>query len=240
MARRRSSSGRKHRSSGRKHRSSGRKKRSSGGSAKRQLARYVQAQQAMAAQTAAPPQAGAGGYINDAVPDSSTLLAYKLLKDSAGANSAVFDEMLQNELKYLLGGIAILKNDAKIANEMGGESMANAAKLAALLKNKTKELDWNDRIENTASNILYHDYNKPGKVGMAPGRINSSILAIDGNGEAQLDYRISGATNHGINVNRAGLPAVAARAFIAQNAAAAQLSSAAGALHPYRPNRMFV
>ena len=198
MARRRSrkssrSSGKKRRS----HRTKG--KRRSGKSSRRKLARYMAAQQAQAGQV---PQAGAGGYINDAVPDSSTLLAYKLLKDSAGANSAVFDEMLQNELKYLFGGISILKNDAKIAGEMGGESMANASKLAALLKAKTKEIDWNDRIEKTASDILYHDYGKPGKMGLAPNRIVPSFLRIDPAGKAQLDYRVSGATDHGIHVNR--------------------------------------
>ena len=178
----------------------GGKKRSS-----RKLQRYLSAIQAQQA-AAQVPQAGQGGYINDAVPDSSTLLAYKLLKDSAGTNSAVFDEMLQNELKYLLGGIAILKNDAKIANEMGGESMANAAKLATLIKQKTKEIDWSDRIENMASDILYHDYSKPGKTGLAPQRIESSFLRGDGTGNVQLDYRISGATGHDIHVNRLNIP----------------------------------
>ena len=195
-------------------------KKKSGKSARRKLRQYVEAMQAQAA--AATPQAGQGGYVNDAVPDSSTLLAYKLLKDSAGNNSGVFDEMLQNELKYLLGGIALLKNDAKIANEMGGESMANASKLAALIKNKTKEIDWNDRIENIASNILYHDYAKPGKLGLAPGRIPSSILQRNANG-TQLDYRIAGATGHDINVNRgaAGMPALNPRGLLANPGGAA-------------------
>ena len=185
--------------------SKGKGKRKKNGSSKK-LNRYLAAMQAQQLASTQVPQAGQGGYINDAVPDSSTLLAYKLLKDSAGGNSAVFDEMLQNELKYLLGGIAILKNDAKIANEMGGESMANAAKIAALLKQKTKEIDWNDRIENVASNILYHDYAKPGRTGLAPQRINSSFLRGDAAGNVQLDYRISGATGHDIHVNRANVP----------------------------------
>jgi hypothetical protein len=128
--------------------------------------------------------------------------------------------MLQNELKYLFGGIAVLKNDSKIANEMGGESMANAAKIAQVLKNKTKELDFNDRIEQVASDILYHDYNKPGKEGLAPQRIKSSFLTSDNNGNVSLDYRISGARDHDIHVNRANvgaagnqvLPGVAAQA----------------------------
>ena len=218
---------RRHRSSRHRRHRSGRH-RSGKSSARRKLQKYVQAMQSQAAASQAVPQAGQGGYINDAVPDSSTLLAYKLLKDNAGGNAAVFDDMLQNELKYLLGGIALLKNDAKIANEMGGESMANASKLASLIKSKTKELDWNDRIENIANNILYHDYAKPGKMGLAPQRIPSSILQREGNG-VRLDYRISGATGFPIDVNRpgananagavAGLPDIVPRALGPANGA---------------------
>ena len=182
-----------------------------------------------------------GGYINDAVPDSSTLLAYKLLNDSSGANAgAVFQDMLDNELKYLLGGIALLRNDPKIANEMGGETMANAAKLAQLLKNKSKEIDFNDRVENMASDILYHDYAKPGKVGLAPQRINSSFLQTDGAGNVRLDYRISGATGAEIDVNRAGgLPNVAARANVGQGVAALARSTGAGIVRPRRQPYLF-
>lgn len=141
---------------------------------------------------------------NDAVPSSSSLLAYKLLKDSAGGNSAVFEDMLQNELKYLYGGIALLKNDAKISQAMGGETMANAAKLASILKSKTKEIDFNDRIENIASNILYHDYAKPGKRGLMPNNIPPSVLQRGANNTVRLDYRVAGATGFDVGVNRQG------------------------------------
>ena len=198
----------------------------------RKLQKYVNAVRAQQGAVANP---GAPSYYNDAVPDSSTLLAYKLLKDSVGGNnSAVFQDMLENELKYLLGGIAILKNDSLIANQMGGETMANAAKLAQVLKNKTKELDWNDRIENMASDLLYHEYSKPGKLGNAPGRIRSSMLSEDAAHNVQLDYRISGATDRGIHVNRAqqrgqNLPAIAPRGILAAGAAMPDLVGAAGA-----------
>ena len=186
----------------------------------------------------APPGGGAipgiGGWVNDAVPDSSTLLAYKLLKDSVGADNAeIFQDMLTNELKYLMGGIALLKNDQKISQTMGGETMANAAQLAAILKGKTKELDVNDRIESVASDLLYHDYAKPGKRGLAPQRIDSSVLENMGNGNARLHWRVSGtgpATN-GITLNTAaanipGAPAIAARA--GANAGRADFTGAPG------------
>ena len=173
----------------------------------------------------APPSGavpGVGGWINDAVPDSSTLLAYKLLKDSVGAgNSGVFQDMLENELKYLLAGISVLKNDSKISQSMGGETMANAATLAQVIKNKTKEIDMNDRIESIASDLLYHDYSKPGKFGLAPQRIKSSFLESGANG-VKMHYRISGAAGYGHQVNAAGndaagaaYPGVAARGPVA-------------------------
>ena len=148
--------------------------------------------------------------------------------------------MLDNELKYLLGGIALLKNDAKIANEMGGESMANAAKLAQLIKNKSKEIDFNDRVENMASDILYHDYAKPGKRGLAPQRINSSFLTAANDGSVRLDYRISGATGAEIDVNRdGGLPGVAARGPIQRGAPGLPGASAAGVIRPRRDPTIF-
>ena len=186
-------------------------------------------------QTVVPPFPSSGlangAYVNTAVPDSSTLLAYKLLKDSAGAgNNAVFDDMLQNELKYLYGGISLLRNDPKIAGEMGGETMANAATLAQILKAKTKELDFNDRIENIASDILYHDYAKPSKLGLAPGRIPASVLQSDGAGGVAMNFRPSAAVAaHGITVNNlANTPPVAARAVQGQNVVAQQVTDANG------------
>ena len=142
------------------------------------------------------------------------VLAYKLLKDSAGGNNGdVFQDMLDNELKYLMGGISLLKNDQKIATALGGETMANAAALAQVLKNKSKELDMNDRIEQVASDILYHDYAKPGKFGLAPNRIRSSNLYRGANG-MQLDFRAAGATGGDIRFNRVGGAAIGPRALV--------------------------
>ena len=160
--------------------------------------------------TVPPLPVAGGGYTNSAVPDSSTLLAYKLLKDSAGnGNNRIFDDMLQNELKYLYGGISILRNDPKLSSEMGGETMANAAILAQILKAKTKELDFTNRIEGVATNILFHEYDKPGKQGMAPGNIPASILQKTANG-TKLHYRAAGATGHDVQINAAvvNLPAI--------------------------------
>ena len=187
----------------------------------RRLKKYVKAMRSQQAAQAPSVPAVAGGYVNDAVPDSSTLLAYKLLKDSIGpTNSAVFQDMLENELKYLIGGIAILKNDAKIAGQMGGETMANAAKLAQVLKNKTREIDLEDRIKGVATDILYHEYSKPGKQGLIPERIDSSFLAKDNQGNISLQYRVSGATDRGVNINAAQVPGRAAFDPIAPRAVA--------------------
>ena len=164
---------------------------------------YQNKKTAAAAAPSAPAGAvpGVGGWVNDAVPDSSTLLAYKLLKDSVGAgNSAVFQDMLENELKYLLAGISVLKNDSKISQAMGGETMSNAATLAQVIKNKTKEIDYNDRIEEVASHILYHDYSKPGKFGLAPNRIRPSFLDRTADG-VKLHYRVAGASGYPVLVN---------------------------------------
>ena len=185
---------------------------------KKYLKRYASRIQGTAQVPPLPQQAGAvpSSYVNDAVPDSSTLLAYKLLKDSAGdGNGAVFDDMLQNELKYLYGGISLLRNDSKISGEMGGETMANAAKLASIIKAKTKELDFNDRIENLASDILYHEYSKPGKIGQAPNRVPASALRST-NAGVEINYRASGATGYGITMNNnVNWPAIAQRGRLA-------------------------
>ena len=55
------------------------------------------------------PTGGAQGFpaANSAVPDSNTLLAYKLLQDSWGENS-VFQDLLKEEMKYLVTGISLL------------------------------------------------------------------------------------------------------------------------------------
>ena len=120
---------------------------------------------------------------NDAVPDSNTLLSYKLLRDSFGDGQAgIFKELLNNEMKYLLSGITLLENDPWVSTKMGGSNMRNASLLAQMIKNKSHELDWDDRITPIANDILYHQYAKPGRKSMAPNRIRNSSLLTGVNG----------------------------------------------------------
>lgn len=146
---------------------------------------------------ASPAQMG-GGF--DAVPDSNTLLSYKLLRDSFGDGQAgIFKEMLNNEMKYLLSGITLLENDPWISTRMGGSNMKNATVLAQMIKNKQQELDWDDRITPVANDILYHQYAKPGKDAMAPNRIRNSSLFTDGNG-TKLRFHNSNVDHYGVSL----------------------------------------
>ena len=88
------------------------------------------------------PTGGAGGFpaANSAVPDSNTLLAYKLLQDSWKENS-VFEDLLKEEMKYLVTGISLLQNDPYLQLKMGGVTLNNAGILANTLKSKVSELD---------------------------------------------------------------------------------------------------
>ena len=63
----------------------------------------------MASDPKVAPTGGAQGFpaANSAVPDSNTLLAYKLLEDAWGENS-VFKDLLKEEMKYLVSGISLL------------------------------------------------------------------------------------------------------------------------------------
>ena len=106
---------------------------------------------------------------NSAVPDSNTLLAYKLLQDSWGENS-VFKDLLKEEMKYLVTGISLLQNDPYLQMKMGGVTLNNAGMLANTLKQKVSELDIRQRIEPTADMILQHEYGKPTLRELAPGR----------------------------------------------------------------------
>ena len=69
------------------------------------------------AQAVAPAPAPAGAGLT-AVPDSNTLLAYKLLQDS-WADGNVFEDLLHDEMKYLVAGISLLNNDPYLAMKMG-------------------------------------------------------------------------------------------------------------------------
>ena len=64
-------------------------------------------QNATAAAPSARPDSGGG---LSAVPDSNTLLAYKLLQDS-WKDGQVFENLLHDEMKYLVAGISLLNND---------------------------------------------------------------------------------------------------------------------------------
>ena len=156
------------------------------------------------AKALAKQQKGAGSHpkvaspmqmmTNDAVPDSNTLLSYKLLRDSFGDGQAqIFKELLNNEMKYLLSGITLLENDPWVSTKMGGSNMRNASLLAQMIKNKSHELDWDDRITPIANDILYHQYAKPGRKSMAPNRIRNSSLQTNNNG-TQLRFH-----NHNVN-----------------------------------------
>ena len=128
----------------------------------------------MAAEPKVAPTGGNQGFpaANSAVPDSNTLLAYKLLQDSWGENS-VFEDLLKEEMKYLVTGISLLQNDPYLQMKMGGVTLNNAGMLANTLKSKVSELDIRKRIEPTADLILQHEYGKPTLRELAPGRRNA-------------------------------------------------------------------
>ena len=142
----------------------------------------------MSSRVASPAQMA----YDSAVPDSNTLLAYKLLKDSWGSGQgALFQDLLRNEMKYLMGGITLLNNDPWISSKMGGATMKNASVLANVLKNKAMQMDFDDRINPVAADILYHSYGRPGKKGLQPNKIQNTNMVIDGDGNAQLQFKTS-------------------------------------------------
>ena len=126
------------------------------------------------------PAGGMQGFpaANSAVPDSNTLLAYKLLKDSWGDNS-VFDDLLKEEMKYLVTGISLLQNDPYLQLKMGGVTLNNAGVLANTIKSKVSELDIRKRLEPTADAILQQEYGKPTLRELAPGRRRAVRVAVD-------------------------------------------------------------
>ena len=135
------------------------------------------------------PTGGMNGFpaANSAVPDSNTLLAYKLLQDSWKDNS-VFEDLLKEEMKYLVTGISLLQNDPYLQLKMGGVTLNNAGILANTLKSKVSELDIRSRIEPAADTILTHEYAKPTLRELAPGRRYAVKLDHAG---SQHDPRIS-------------------------------------------------
>ena len=127
------------------------------------------------------PTGGSQGFpaANSAVPDSNTLLAYKLLQDSWGENS-VFKDLLKEEMKYLVTGISLLQNDPYLQLKMGGVTLNNAGMLANTLKQKVSELDIRKRIEPVADEILTHEYGKPTLRELAPSRRRAVIVTPSG------------------------------------------------------------
>ena len=155
---------------------------------------------------AQPPQVapvgGMQGFAsqNSAVPDSNTLLAYKLLQDSR-KDSTIFEDMLKEEMKYLVTGIALLQNDPYLQMKMGGVTLNNAGVLANTLKSKVSELDIRERIEPTAQKLLKHEYGKPTLKELRPGRRQAiSVTYGDKDTNAQLKVLAGKWAGTGINI----------------------------------------
>ena len=150
-------------------------------------------------QAAAPAVAPAGGGLS-AVPDSNTLLAYKLLEDSWD-DGQVFRGLLHDEMKYLVAGISLLNNDPYLAMKMGGVNLNAAGQLAGIIKAKEQELDLSSRIEPVAKTILTHKFNKPTMLEMMPGRRKPVSLNTDANGMARMDFRAGAFAHTGITMD---------------------------------------
>ena len=138
-------------------------------------------------QAATPAVAPAGAGLS-AVPDSNTLLAYKLLQDS-WSDGQVFQGLLHNEMKYLVAGISLLNNDPYLAMKMGGVTLNAAGQLAGIIKAKEQELDLSTRIEPVAKTILAHKFGKPNMLEMMPNRRKAVTINTDGNGNPRMDFR---------------------------------------------------
>ena len=150
------------------------------------------------------PTGGAQGFAaaNSAVPDSNTLLAYKLLEDAWGENS-VFKDLLKEEMKYLVTGISLLQNDPYLQLKMGGVTLNNAGILANTLKSKVSELDIRSRIEPTADAILNHEYGKPTLRELAPGRRKAVTITPGGTEKdprLKLDVLAGSWANTGVHI----------------------------------------
>ena len=151
------------------------------------------------AQAMAPANdiAGSGGL--NAVPDSNTLLAYKLLQDSWD-DTNVFQNLLHDEMKYLVAGISLLNNDPYLAMKMGGVTLNAAGQLAGIIKAKEQEIDLSSRIEPAAKAILTHKFAKPNMIEMMPGRRPPISLVRNGQGQVSMQLTAGQYANTGINM----------------------------------------
>ena len=140
-----------------------------------------------------------------AVPDSNTLLAYKLLQDSWNDGN-VFQDLLHDEMKYLVAGISLLNNDPYLAMKMGGVTLNSAGQLASIIKAKEQELDLSSRIEPVAKTILTHKFAKPNMQEMLPGKRKPVTLSAAANGNVSMQFKAGSFTDSGINMG-APLPA---------------------------------
>ena len=156
------------------------------------------------AQAVAPAPAPAGAGLT-AVPDSNTLLAYKLLQDS-WADGNVFEDLLHDEMKYLVAGISLLNNDPYLAMKMGGVNLNAAGQLAGIIKAKEQEIDLSARIEPVAKTILTHKFAKPDMLEMMPGRRKPVTITTNNNGRASMNFKAGKFAHTGINM---GQPAAA-------------------------------
>ena len=120
-----------------------------------------------------------------AVPDSNTLLAYKLLQDSWATdkndpNAGVFKDLMRHEMKYLVSGVALLQNDPYLQVKLGGISLNNAGYIASALKQKVAELELSQRIEPSAQEILSAQYGTEKLFPLRPKAAAGTISADEG------------------------------------------------------------
>ena len=117
-----------------------------------------------------------------AVPDSNTLLAYKLLSDSWGDNDNVFKDLMKQEMKYLVSGISLLQNDPYLQVKLGGISLNNAGYIWNALKSKVAELELEQRIKTPAEELLKAQYSTDKLKGLAPTIGNDTVESTGGGG----------------------------------------------------------
>ena len=118
-----------------------------------------------------------------AVPDSNTLLAYKLLQDSWGNTDGepnVFKDLMKNEMKYLVSGISLLQNDPYLQVKLGGVSLNNAGYIANALKQKVAELELEQRIKPSAETLLDQQYSQDNLKSLHPKIASNTITKGEG------------------------------------------------------------
>ena len=117
-----------------------------------------------------------------AIPDSNTLLAYRLLSDSWGDKDNVFKDLMKQEMKYLVSGISLLQNDPYLQVKLGGVSLNNAGYIANALKSKVAELELEGRIRPTAHELLEAQYGTEQLKGLRPTIGQDTVKAQQGGG----------------------------------------------------------